>query len=108
MHHCDHVLFPSLFRALREPSEVAGLQRDIECLAWPAFRVAPPSPFWSGRRLGLVDISYHLFFNSLRTSGAAMVTLPDWMQNWRAAISAAPSIRKAEAFMASLKDTATT
>lgn len=106
MHHCDHVLFPALYRALREPSEMAGLQREIDALSRPAFLVSLPAPFWSGPRLGLVDISYSLFFSSLGTSGGDRITLPEWMRDWRAAIAAAPSIRRAEAFMASLKDTA--
>lgn len=107
MQHCDHVLFPALYRALREPTETHDLQRGIDHLSRPAFMAAEPAPFWGGSRLGLVDINYHLFFSSLRTAGAPTIVLPDWMQDWRASIAAAHSIRKAESFMVSLKETAT-
>lgn len=104
IHHCDQILFPALYRALREPWEAASLQRAIDQLSHQGFGRTLPSPYWNGATLGLVDINYHLIFNSLRVSTQLAITLPEWMQAWSAAIAAAPSIAKAEAFMTSLRE----
>lgn len=103
LHHSDHNLFPTLYRALRDPSEGAALQRGIDQLSHPAFGKVRPAPYWSGEKIGMVDINYQLIFNSLRVSPQLAIKLPEWMQDWSITIANAPSIVRAEEFMASLK-----
>ncbi|HRE42514.1 MAG TPA: glutathione S-transferase family protein [Terricaulis sp.] len=104
LHHCDGVLFPALSGALRDSATAPKLQSALDQLSTPAFLAEAPAPFWSGAaNLGLVDIAYHVFFKSLRTPGLEMIALPDWMRAWANAIAKAPSIERAEAFMASLR-----
>ena len=102
MHHCDHTLFPALYRNVRSNDGTSDLQSGIDQLSHPAFGGGSMSPYWGGSKLGLVDINYHLLFQSLSVSQPVDVHLPQWMQDWSAAVGKAPSIVKAREFMVSL------
>lgn len=113
MHHCDNVLFPAMFRAVR-PHEPQGralstrqLQAGIAELEqiprpWRAF-----DPWWSGSAIGLVDFCYQVFFDALAVTqdemGTFAVELPDWMRDWSQAVAGAPSVERARALVASLQ-----
>ncbi len=103
--HCDGVLFPLLYRAMRDESVQSNLQHAIDQLSASAFLKAPPAPYWNGAEIGLVDLGYHVFFKSLQIAAFNAITLPGWVQTWANAIALAPSVARAEAFMTSLRDT---
>lgn len=106
LYHCDGVVFPALYKAMRDPTAHERLNDDIQKLASPAFLKTPPHPFWNGAsELTLVDIAYHVLFKSLRVAALEAVQTPPWMKAWAERVATAPSIVRAEAFMASLRDT---
>ncbi len=105
LHHCDAVLFPALYAALRDREAPNTLQATLDHLSLDAFQLEPFAPFWgASRRLGLVDIAYHVLFKSLQTPGLHSIVQPEWMRAWAIAIANAPSIKRAEAFMDSLRN----
>lgn len=103
LHHCDDVLFPALYKVLRAQEEPAALQRKLDQLSAPAFLNRTPAPYWAGASIGLVDFAYHVLFKSLRAPGLEKIAIPEWMSTWSDTIAAAPSVARAEAFMASLR-----
>lgn len=105
LYHCDGVLFPLLYKAMRDESAQASLQSALDKLSSPAFLKEAPAPYWNGEQIGLVDFAYHVLFKSLRVAAFKYIALPAWAQVWSEAVAEAPSVRKAEAFMASLRDT---
>jgi glutathione S-transferase len=104
MHHCDGLLFPALYKALHAPESAPDLQRLLDQLTTSAFYWREPSPFWDGDKIGLVDLAYHVLFKSLRVAGLETIVVAPWMKAWSEAIAAAPSIVRAEDFMASLRN----
>lgn len=104
MHHCDAALFPVVYKALRAPEHMADLQRKLDQLGSPSFFKDAPSPYWGGEKIGLVDLAYHVLFKSLAVAELQSIALAPWMKAWSDTIARAPSIVRAEALMASLRN----
>lgn len=114
MWHCDREIFP-LISALAKASAKdksshrSALEAALRGLEHPAFDVARIAPFWSGDKLGLVDIGYQVLFDTLSRApdwAGNVIETPDWFQSWAAAVAAHPTIQAAQAIVVDLRKAA--
>jgi glutathione S-transferase len=105
MWHADREIFPLIQTAARLRSDdsarlaaLEAVEQSLAQLDHPAFDHRRIDPFWSGDRLGLVDIGYQVLFDTLRRApdwaGRTLKT-PGWFDDWAAIVGAHPTIVRA-------------
>ena len=101
MRHCDHELFPLITNFKGKPTEESAvrMQDGLRQLLEYGFGEDNTGRFWSGSRIGLVDLCYATLFDSLEKisafAGSGWLDIPARLLQWRDEIFRHPALCQA-------------
>ena len=101
MRHCDHELFPLLTNLAAHPDDQMCEQVGKGLLELAEYGQLDRSSgaFWTGPRIGLVDMCYSTLFDTIdaygQIYGPGWLDIPEPLVRWRDAIRAHPTMKTA-------------